>query len=323
VVALPSRAGSLDRTLDIDVPEGTDLAGALQLAGAIMPPDAAGRIVLFTDANATTGDPIEAAETVAGASGAADTSRQGVPIDVVPFSYDVAREVIVDAVDTPPRAQEESTITVRVTLLSTGESTGTLLLMRDGETIDIDPGPGRGRRLALAPGRHVELISVELEPGRLHPFLAVVEPDVQTGPDGQPTLVGDTLTENNRAEAFTITPGKGSVLILDPTAGGAGSTDSDALAGALRRSGIDVEVRPPAGAPTPSSPIRISTSSCSQTSPPTHSARARRARWRPTFAISAAASSCSAAQTPSAPAPGRAHPSSPSSPSASTFPRVS
>lgn len=249
VVALPSRADILDRPLEIDVPEGSDIAGAFQLAGAIIPPDASGRIVLFSDANATTGDPVEAAEAVAGTSGVGDTSRQGTPIDVVPLSYDVAREVIVESVDTPPRAQEESAITVRVTLLSTGESTGTLLLMRDGEPFDIDPGPALGRHLALEPGRHVEMIAVELEPGRLHPFDAIFEPDVLVGPDGEPMLSGDTLTENNRAESFTITPGKGSVLILDPTAGGISATESDALAGALRRSGIDVEIRPPQGAP--------------------------------------------------------------------------
>lgn len=249
-IALPTGTDVTDRPLEVELPEGTDLAGALRLAAAIIPPDAAGRLVLFSDANATTGDPIEAALELAGRSGVGDTARRGVPIDVVTWSYDVTSEVIVEQVDAPPRAPEQSTVTVRVALVSTDDASGTLLLLRDGVPMDINgDAPGAGRHLTLSPGRHVELVQVELDAGRLHPFEAVFEPDSVDDGTG-PVTVGDTLLENNRAEAFTITPGKGRVLILDGVDGGKADRPGATLANALRRSGIDVELTAPSGAPT-------------------------------------------------------------------------
>ena len=248
-IALPTQADVTTRPLEIELPEGTDLAGALRLAAALIPPDAAGRLVLFSDANATTGDPIEAALEVAGRSGVGETARRGIPIDVVAWTYDVASEVIVEQVDAPPRAPEASTITVRVSLLATDESSGTLLLLRDGVPLDINAdGPGVGRRLTLSPGRHVELVQVELDAGRLHPFEAVFEPDRRDDGTG-PVTIGDTLLENNRAEAFTITPGKGRVLILDGVDDGAPDGPGATLANALTRSGIDVTLTAATGAP--------------------------------------------------------------------------
>jgi uncharacterized membrane protein len=58
-------------------------------------------------------------------------------------------------------------------------------------------------------------------------------------------LSGDTLADNNAAEAVTITPGKGSVLVLDGVSDGTGST----LVSTLREGGIDTEVLAPESAP--------------------------------------------------------------------------
>lgn len=237
-VATPSRAA-----LPAGLPEapqrtGTDLARAIRLGGSMIPDDAAGRLVLFSDGNQTAGDALEAAKELAqrGPSGRGG----GVRIDVVPMPYRAEAEVAVESVDAPPTAAAESVVNVRVILSSTSETSGTLRLLREGEAVDLNGGePGTGRPVRLAPGRHVLVQPVALEPGRIHRFRAIFEPDG-----------ADRIAENNEGDSFTITPGKGSVLLVDGVSegdpGGAGST----LARALRESSIDVSVVAPAGFPT-------------------------------------------------------------------------
>lgn len=245
-VATPSRAGIADRAIDLTMAEGTNIAEAIRYAAALVPPDAAGRLVLISDGNETAGDAARAAREVAARTG----PGRGLSIDVVPLAYNVQSEVIVEAVDAPPRAASESTITVRVVLFSTDGATGTLRLMREGEPIDINGDePGMGRRLTLPAGRHVEPITVELEPTKIHRFQAYFEPDAAPAGDGALRPIGDTHAENNAGEAFTITPGKGAVLLVDGVNAASGAAASSALARTLQESGIDVTVVAPEGVP--------------------------------------------------------------------------
>src|SRR5436190_21535820 len=111
--------------------------------------------------------------------------------------------------------------------------------MRENTPIDLNgDAPGQGRRVALRPGLNVEVVEVKLEAGRVHRFRAVYEPDVLRNPDGTTRLSGDTTTENNRGEAFTITPGKGSVCIADGVRGGDGSGTGGAGTVAPRHSRV-------------------------------------------------------------------------------------
>ncbi|TVQ32624.1 MAG: VWA domain-containing protein [Phycisphaeraceae bacterium] len=229
-----------DAPLDVRMVEGTNIAEAIRLASAVAPPDAARRFVLISDGNQTAGDALAAAREASGGGGAA--SRAGTPIDVVPLSFNIRREVMIEFLDAPPQAQSESTVMVRIGMRAIGPASGTLFLSREGERIDLSPGrPSAGRRLELEPGRHVELVEVKLDERTLHRFEAVFEPD-------DPAM--DTVLANNRAEAFTVTPGRGSVLIVD----GAGEGDPDGpgrfLAGALQRAGLEVEMVHPAAAPS-------------------------------------------------------------------------
>lgn len=251
-VATPTRGDPTDRPLEGAMVEGTDIEGALRYAAALIPPDAAGRIVLISDGIETTGDAERAAKDLAGRA----SGRAAAPVDVIPLSYSVERETVVEAVDAPPRAASESSVTVRVTMNSTEGTRGTLYLSREGEPLDINgDGPGTGRRLELAPGRHVELITVELDASRLHRFRAVFEPDREPAPDGsageaRAPAVGDTRSENNTGEAFTMTPGRGSVLILDGVGNGSATGAGAILAAAIRESGLDVALLPPEAAPS-------------------------------------------------------------------------
>src|SRR5690606_1011948 len=68
-IATPTRASIAGRDLDLRLAEGTNLAGALRLAGALIPPDASGRLLLISDGNQTLGDALAATrELVAGAN---------------------------------------------------------------------------------------------------------------------------------------------------------------------------------------------------------------------------------------------------------------
>ncbi len=246
-IATPTRADPTDRPLTVSMAEGTDIEGALRYAAALLPPDATGRLVLISDGNETGGDAEGAARELAGRHAAGGS---GVPVDVIPLAYNVGHETMVEAVDAPPRAASESTVTVRVTLFSTDGLRGTLRLTREGEPLDInEEEEGTGRHLELPPGRHVELVRVELDAAPLHRFRAVFEPD-RVGEGETAVAVGDTRAENNAGEAFTITPGKGSVLVLDGVGNGSPTGAGATLARALEESGLDVTLRAPEAAPT-------------------------------------------------------------------------
>ena len=96
-VATPTRGDAADRSLDVRMAEGTDIAGALRLAAALIPPGASGRLVLVSDGNQTAGDALGAARELA--------SRAGVrvPVDVVPIPLSGGREVMIESVIFNPR----------------------------------------------------------------------------------------------------------------------------------------------------------------------------------------------------------------------------
>jgi len=240
-VASPSRGDPLERSFEVSPVEGSDLAGALRYASSLVPPDAAGRLVLVSDGNETTGDAVGAAEEIVGMMGPGSLR-----VDAVPLEYDVDNEVLVESLDTPPRSSEESTVTVRVTLRALSATRGVLRLTREGRELDINgEAPGTGRALRLEPGVHTELIETPLPKGRLHRFEAVFEPESVGERGGGRTLIGDTHQANNRAESFTLTPGRGSVLLVDGVGGGARDGAGATLVRALRESGASVELVAP------------------------------------------------------------------------------
>lgn len=240
IAAIPTRGEIESLDLDAPVGDGTDIAAAIRLAIAASPPDAAVRIVLASDGNETSGRAIDAArEAAAMRIGGAN---RGVRIDVLPVAYGVREEVMIDFVDAPPRAAPDAPVTIRVGLLASAATSGRLSLLRDGEPIDIAPDdPALGRAINVPAGRSVHVIEAPLGSGVLHRFRAVFEPG-----SGESVAVprGDMYPDNNHAEAFTITPVRGSVLILSGDEAG-----SAVLADVLARGGIDVEVAPASAAP--------------------------------------------------------------------------
>ncbi|MEQ8850370.1 MAG: VWA domain-containing protein [Phycisphaerales bacterium] len=235
--AAPARADVLDRTFAAPGVSGTDLESAVRLAAGLVPPDSTARVVVFTDGNETAGDAVRAAAELA-------ATGSGVTIDVVPVAYRTGTEVVVESLDVPARSGAESTVPARVVLRSTGPARGTLRLTREGEPVDADPSAaGMGRDIQVGPGRTVVEIPVSLPPGRVHRFEAVYEPEL----DGQGTPIADRTLANNRAGGFTLTPGRGSVLLVD---GVSDAGRGGVLARTLREQGVDVTVVAPAAMPT-------------------------------------------------------------------------
>ncbi len=239
IAAMPTRADPTDRALEAQYAEGTDIAQALRLAAAALPADATGRLVLVSDGNQTSGDALEAARSLIKPDG----SR--IAVDVLPVRYQIQREVLIERVDVPPTAISESTITVRIVLDATAPARGMLSLLYDGEVVDINGSqPGLSRPLSLLPGRRVEIAEVELDPRRVHRFEAVWEPELTEEVPGEPRRAADdTMLQNNRARAFTMTPGTGSVLVVSSSA------SASPLTGVLRDAGLRVERVVPAEAP--------------------------------------------------------------------------
>jgi Mg-chelatase subunit ChlD len=269
---------------DISLAEGTDLEHAIELGAAMIPPDAAGRLILISDGVETSGAALRAARAVDNSSTTPTPSTssssitspssfpspvalsRSIPIDVVPLTYSVASEVIVESLDSPPTVAGDQTTTIplRVVLSSAGTNSGTLQLLHEGEPIDASGAePGRGLRLTLTTGRHVQELRVPLGPGRVHRFEAVWEPDavrepINTSSDpasptpsqraSQPATqhqLQDTILTNNRASSFTVAPGKGAVLVVDGVSGGRPDGPGSTLPAALRSAGIDVQILPP------------------------------------------------------------------------------
>lgn len=235
----PAARETGDLDLSVAFREGTDIEDALRFAGALFPPGAARRLLLVSDGVETSGDALAAARDLAAGAGAPAT-----PIDVLPVAFAATNEAFIEAVDTPPTASAESLVTVRVVLRATGPTRGTLRLLSEGQLVRDESGAA-SREVSFGPGRSVELFQVRLDERRVHRFEAVFEPEV--GADGAPRA--DRVPANNRASAFTVSPGRGSILLVDGVSDGAADGAGRTLVRALRDTGLDVHVVAPLETP--------------------------------------------------------------------------
>ncbi len=218
--AIPNTTLALDARAIRDAGRGTDIASAIQLALATFGKDAMHRLLLISDGNSTLGD-LDAAESAAAAA--------HIPIDVMPLSYNVKNEVLVEKFLAPTWKRENEPFTIEVFLRSTNPTpvTGKLTVLHNDQPMDLDPAtPGvqPTRMVTLQPGPNRELVSVPpVSSTGVHQFRATFEaPNVSAEIGaGQGTrtaqasgAAGDTLTQNNAADAFTFVRGKGKVLLI-------------------------------------------------------------------------------------------------------------
>ncbi|MCA9286577.1 MAG: VWA domain-containing protein [Phycisphaerales bacterium] len=228
VLAAPRRAGPTDETIDVVRADGTDIEQALRLGLALLPPDAAGRLVLASDGNETTGDAMRAARELA--------VPDGIPIDVLPIAYSVKGDVQVVRIDAPTVARPGETVRTRVVLDSSSPVRGRLVMLREGEPIDLNgDAPGRSLPLSLPSGRSVQIVDVPLGTTPVNRIVAAFEPE---------DPIDDAVAENDRAEAIVTTPTSGAVLIVR-----GGGAEGGAFSALLQAAGLPVTEGGPEGVP--------------------------------------------------------------------------
>ena len=197
----------------------TDLASGLRLATAVLPDDAASRVVLITDGNETEGGLLAAVEAA---------RAMGAVVDVLPVRYDIVREVIVEQIIAPANAPgPDGEPSLRD--LGDGADGGLLTLFAGDAPVDLDPSsPGVSMAVSLREGMNIESVPVTLPSQGAQRFRAVFEPF---------DPADDAIAENNTAETVTFVSGEGRVLVLSDS-----PEEYGALVDALERAGMGVTV---------------------------------------------------------------------------------
>ncbi len=202
------------------VPDGsaTDLERAIALALALLPGDAAGRIVLLSDGEQTTGD-AEAAARRAGLS--------GIPIHVVSFPRADAPDARVVDVRAPSVVGAGQAFDVVVDVEASTPSSALLRLFAGGALVEE-------RAIALRAGvtRHAVPLIAGQDRG-FGDFTAQIE-----------LPADDAFAQNNRLAAFTRVVGAPRVLLISRA-----DAPAPALVSALEAVGIGVDAVTPPAAP--------------------------------------------------------------------------
>ncbi|MCC6426217.1 MAG: hypothetical protein IT435_05300 [Phycisphaerales bacterium] len=226
VQSLPSDKTDRVERQHIGAVDGTNIDAGVRLGMAVVPPDAANRIVIASDGNETSGNILRAAEAARAA---------GIPIDVLPLTYDYASEVLVDRLIAPSTARMGENLSLRVVLQATKPARGRLSILMDRQPVDLDPdSDALSTPVELKAGPNVLTVPIRTRLAGPQKFEAIFEPEVGAG--GQ--IVGDAVVQNNRAEAVTFVSGQGKVLVVREING-----DASALVDALTEARIGTDVR--------------------------------------------------------------------------------
>ena len=207
--APPEDARELDR-------KGTDLATALQVAAAAVPPFYVPRIVLLSDGNPTTGDVLKAAATLKGK----------VEVLTAPLPVRADPEVQLSAVTAPAQVLQGEPFNVEVLIDSNHDDDQGQLEVYRG---DIKVA---GQPVKLKKGENRVVLKQTIDVGELTPITARLKGYT------------DTLLDNNSDFGLVSAAGKPRVLLVD--------SDPDQakhLTWALEEQNMQVDVRPPRGAP--------------------------------------------------------------------------
>lgn len=219
-----SRSASLAVPSAPSARDETDLAAAIVHGLGDLPSDASGRLVLVSDGDETRGD---------ARSAALLASAAGVPIDVVTLSRPTRADVAAVRLRAPDRVDVGAPVDLALVVRSTRSSRGRVELLRDGVRVGSTEAQwGAGEDV-------VHLRDEALTPG-LHRYEVRVVPAVP----GDDAVVG-----NESAAGFVrVAGGARAVVISGARERGGG----EALAGALRSAGLEVDVVGPSSAPVTS-----------------------------------------------------------------------
>lgn len=217
--ALPGPSPTLGPLRAVIARDATDIGAGLRRALADLPADYAARLVLVSDGVETRGDALAAAQAAAG---------RGVPIDVLPLERAPSAELAIRALRVPERADPGEPLELRIVTRATAEAEVDLTVQRDGVPIATT-------RTRLRPGEDLLTLRDVAEAPGVHRYDVIVEPV---------RAEDDAARENNQAAGYVRVSGGARALVL------AGEPEqAEALAGALRRAGLEVSLRSRTDAP--------------------------------------------------------------------------
>jgi len=217
-VELPPRMSLPFETINVGLDrEGTNLAEALSLSAAMLPPGRQGRIVLVSDGVATEGDLDGAVR---------DLAARGVVVDVLPVHYATEREVWLERLDLPRSIKAGEPMEPAVVVSSLQPGTGTLVLDVNGKRV-------AEQAVEFSAGKNRFTLRTALQFPGYYDFAAriIVE-------EGE-----DRWERNNVAMASHYLEGTGRVLLVAEP--GDRGEYSDAFAQALRFGDKEVDVVDP------------------------------------------------------------------------------
>ncbi|MCC6359488.1 MAG: VWA domain-containing protein [Phycisphaerales bacterium] len=204
----PATASGLDS-------QGTNIAAALEVAAAAIPPFYVPKIVLLSDGNQTVGDALRAASVL-----------KGVPVSTVALATRDDPEVQVSAVNAPAEVRQGEPFYVEVVVDSNQDE-------NEG-TVEVYRGPAKviSQKVKLKKGENRFRFQQSITRERVAEFLV------------RATGFKDTLLDNNGDTGLVFAAGKPRVLIVESTVKAARP-----LQRALEEEDIRVDVRPPEGMP--------------------------------------------------------------------------
>ncbi len=227
-IELPPLAANLEvpQRLETQINPGyTDLAGALQLARAALPPDTTARVVILSDGNENRGDALKQAQALAAA---------GIGIDVVPLANRVADDVAVVKLATPAATRAGAPFDIRLVLRNEGgrvhgPTSGKIRVVRrhgDQQQVLTE------QPIEIDHGTHLFSFRDELNSPDFYTYEAQFIPD-------DPSR--DGVAQNNRATGFTSLAGPTRILVIEDWSQ---PGEYDHMIERLRANDLQVDVQP-------------------------------------------------------------------------------
>ncbi len=209
---IPSENVTLEEYQTIINPEGTDIAGAINLAMAAFPEGKQKRIVLLTDGNQTQGDAEAAVRRAV---------SNGIDVRVLPLKYSYSQEVLVEDLVVPTQIREDEPYTIKTLISAQEPGPAKLRIRENGELITE-------KDVELQAGKNAFQISRSVREANVYNYEVTIEAE------------NDRRPSNNRARNFVVVRGQPRVLLVEsePTLG-------EFLAASLSAEGIQIEMITP------------------------------------------------------------------------------
>ncbi len=202
-------------------PTHSDAAMALGLSGALLPSDAAGRLMLLSDGSI--GDT---------AAQAALLKARGIAVDVMPFSGALLKDAQVSRLSLPSKAYQGQAVQVTVEMDATMDAHGTLILYANREPVNT-------KEVSLRRGKNTFVFTDTAKASGVVTY------------EAQLIVPGDEQTRNNRMGSYMAALGQPTVLVVEGREG-----ESRELQKILHASGFSQEVVNPVGMPQSAEALR-------------------------------------------------------------------